>query len=147
MKEKDNPQGYNLAIYYIYGYYLLIVPGKINRRMSCSEGIEFFYEQCGTEFSSKVGVVIHKKAEHEEVKFTCIESGQKFSQNRHLAEHKRAVHEGFKFPCEQCGKEFLFIGDVVKHKRAVHEGVTFPCGKCNYQATAKGRFFLKGPYC
>ena len=70
-------------------------------------------------------MLIHGRAVHEGVKYSCGKCVYQSSSKAYIAQRKSALHEGLKNPCRQCGYQTTAKGSLAKHKRALHEGVKF----------------------
>ena len=49
--------------------------------------------------------------------------------------HKKSQHEGVRYPCDQCDYIATTYGHLKIHKENKHEGVRYPCDQCDYIAT------------
>ena len=131
----------------------------------CENG-KFECEQCQKAYSSSAVTCIHKKSEHQGVKyacnkcdykakyqgyliahiqsihegvyrFVCNQCNYKAKYQSHLTGHIQSIHEGVRYACNQCDKQYRTQSDLKVHIQVKHEGVKYACNQCNYQATQK----------
>ena len=105
---------------------------------------KFKCKKCGKEFSTSLGVKLHFKTVHQQVKYPCSHCDYQATQRSALKTHFNAYHEGLKYQCNICEKQFTFQSVLSRHIQRVHEGrpyeLRYACHHCDYQASDSSNF-------
>ena len=73
--------------------------------------------------------------------YSCKYCDKKLSTKMGILRHTQATHEETKYSCDQCLLQASSASNLQRHIQNKHEGVKFPCNQCKYRARSK--FYLK----
>jgi len=90
-------------------------------------------EGCAKSYTSRSGMMLHKKTVHEGSFYECPKCNKRFGQKKHVTRHCKIVHEKKKdYKCVACGALFGYKHQLVGHTQSVHDKIrTFKCEQCN----------------
>ena len=93
-------------------------------------------QECGDILSTTGALVLHIKAKHEGVRYSCHLCEQQYTTMGNLKVHIAAKHEGKKYQCEYCeyrpAKQFL----LAKHIQIKHMGFKVKCDQCDFETVS-----------
>ena len=116
---------------------------------SSKENQSYGCQECGGKFSTRKGLLYHKRSKHEGIRYECGKCDLFFTDKSSLRVHRQSKHEGVNFLCSYCDYQAATQGDINRHKNAKHLGVRYPCSQCDYRATqqASRENNIKNTFC
>ena len=106
------------------------------------EPISVKCDQCEKVFSSKSGLVEHKRIIHEGFRYECSVCDYKSTQKKSLLRHTRIEHDGIleQHQCEHCGQVLKSQKGLKEHFMAIHENIReYQCDECGKNEVSKKR--------
>ena len=100
-------------------------------------------DQCEKIFTTKEGLISHKRVIHEGFRYECTVCDYTCAQKNSLLRHTRIVHEGILHQCERCGQVLTTEKGLQEHIMAVHENIReYQCEECGKYQVSKEKLSL-----
>ena len=105
--------------------------GLLYHKRAKHEGVRYECDQCEYKATQPSLLTIHKESKHDGVRNVCDLCDGSFTNNSSLNRHVQSKHEGVKYECDQCDHKATHMHHLTIHKRSQHEGVRYDCSQCD----------------
>ena len=91
----------------------------------------FKCDQCDRSYPKKNTLNVHKKRDHENVRYECKECNKVITSKHMLRKHLKLKHgHMLQFDCKRCDKSFASKSNLTEHIKRYHENDYYKCDQC-----------------